>query len=512
MPLSSMAQNKTERPQLEPICRLPDLRAIEARHAGTPLMERAGLAAAETARGLLGAGRGRVVVLVGPGNNGGDALVVARWLRAWFFDVVAVFPGSAARLPPDAGAAHAAFIGAGGVTTHEPLAGTCDLIVDGLFGIGLTRPPAPAYAALIEWANRRGAPILALDIPSGLDAGTGVAFEPAIRAAATVTFLALKPGLLTADGIDLCGAISVNALGLDIERDTPRTGRRLAWDALARTLPHVLRRVSANVHKGTFGTLAIIGGADGMTGAPILAGRAAIKLGSGKTVLGFVSHERPAFDPLAPELMLRDADAALDGADAIVAGPGLSTGANARAVLERAIAAPAPLAVDADALNLLAQHPELRERLRERVHPTLATPHAGEAGRLLGTDAVSVNRDRLGAAEALAAALNASVVLKGAGSVLAYPGGGFDINASGGPALATAGSGDVLAGMLGAFLAQRIDPKTALRYAVCVHGAAADALVARGVGPLGVAASELADSARSLIGAAASRRSIKPFR
>jgi NAD(P)H-hydrate repair Nnr-like enzyme with NAD(P)H-hydrate dehydratase domain len=163
-------------------------------------------------------------------------------------------------------------------------------------------------------------------------------------------------------------------------------------------------------------------------------------------------------------------------------------------------------------LNLLAQHAELRERLRERVHPTLATPHAGEAGRLLGTDAVSVNRDRLGAAEALATALNASVVLKGAGSVLAYPGGRFDINASGGPALATAGSGDVLAGMLGAFLAQRMDPKTALRYAVCVHGAAADALVARGVGPLGIAASELADSARSLIGAAASRRSIKPFR
>ncbi|HYT98390.1 MAG TPA: NAD(P)H-hydrate dehydratase [Casimicrobiaceae bacterium] len=474
------------------------------------MMERAGSAAAEVARAMLGDRSGPVVVLAGPGNNGGDAFVVARWLRMWFHDVTAVFLGDAEKLPTDAAAAHDAFLHTGGATTRELPSMSAALIVDGLFGIGLRRAPTADYAALIEWANRSEAPTLALDIPSGLDADTGTAFSPAICADATATFLALKPGLLTGDGVDLCGAISIHALGIDIENET--TGRKLEWPVLSAALPAALRRDRRNVHKGTFGTLAIVGGAHGMVGAPLLAGRAAMKVGAGKVRIGFIALERPSVDVAALELMLADANAVIDEGDCLLIGPGLGTDAVALGFLERALAVSKPLVVDADALNLIAQHSRLRIALRQRQAPSLATPHPAEAARLLATDTAHVEADRLAAAEKLARELNASVVLKGAGSVLAYPDGSFDVNASGGPALATAGSGDVLAGMLGAFVAQQLDAKTALRYAVCLHGAAADALVARGIGPAGLVASELPDSARLLMAMAASGRHIEPLR
>ncbi|HEY3177935.1 MAG TPA: NAD(P)H-hydrate dehydratase [Casimicrobiaceae bacterium] len=461
-------------------------------------MERAGLAAAEVARSMLGDRVGPVVVLAGPGNNGGDAFVVARWLRAWFHDVVAVYRGDPEKLPPDAAAAHSAYRSAGGTTTRELPDVKAALIVDGLFGIGLRRPPTADHAALIEWANQSAAPILALDIPSGLDADTGSALGPTIDADATATFLALKPGLLTGNGIDLCGAISVHTLGLDIEQESAG-GCKLEWSALAAALPAALRRERRNVHKGTFGTLAIVGGAHGMVGAPLLAGRAAIKMGAGKVRIGFIALERPSVDLAALELMLADANAVVDEGDCLLIGPGLGTDSVALGFLERVLAVTKPLVVDADALNVISQHSRLRTALRERQASTFATPHSAEAARLLGSDTAHVEADRLAAAETLARELNASVVLKGAGSVLAYSDGSFDINASGGPALATAGSGDVLAGMLGAFVAQRLDAKTALRYAVCLHGAAADSLVTRGIGPTGLVSSELADSARALL-------------
>jgi ADP-dependent NAD(P)H-hydrate dehydratase / NAD(P)H-hydrate epimerase len=499
MPLSSVTLFTAESSQLQPVFRVAQLRALEARHGDVPMMERAGSAAAEVARAMLGDRSGPVVVLAGPGNNGGDAFVVARWLRMWFHDVIAVFLGDAEKLPTDAAAAHGAFLHAGGATTRDLPSMSAALIVDGLFGIGLRRAPTADYAALIEWANRSEAPTLALDIPSGLDADTGTAFSPAICADATATFLALKPGLLTGDGVDLCGAISVHALGIEIDEDARSAGRKLEWPALSAALPAALRRDRRNVHKGTFGTLAIVGGAHGMVGAPLLAGRAATKVGAGKVRIGFIALERPSVDFAALELMLADANAVIDEGDCLLIGPGLGTDAVALGFLERALAVSKPLVVDADALNLIALHSRLRIALRQRQAPTLATPHPAEAARLLGTDTAHVEADRLAAAETLARELNASVVLKGAGSVLAYPDGSFDVNASGGPALATAGSGDVLAGMLGAFVAQRLDAETALRYAVCLHGAAADALVARGIGPTGLVASEIADAARSLL-------------
>lgn len=488
---------------LDPIGRVADLREIERAAAAEPLMERAGLAAAGIAREMLVGCAPRVLVLAGPGNNGGDAFVVARTLKRWFFDVTVAFHGDAGKLAADAGAAHQAWIDSGAATLADwPDRGDWGLIVDGLFGIGLTRPVEGVAAEWITRANASGTRILALDIPSGLNADTGVAYQPTIRAHATATFIALKAGLLTADGPDHCGAISVHALGLNAAANT--RGRRVDWSSLGDALPEPLQRARSNVHKGSFGTLGIIGGNDGMVGAAILAGRAALHIGAGKIWVGLAASQRPAVDWLQPELMLKSVTEVLAaGPDALVVGPGIGTDDAARGALRRALTLQVPLVLDADALNLIGADPDLARAVAAREAPTAMTPHPAEAARLLSTGAAEVQVDRLSAALALAAKFRAAVVLKGAGSVLAFTDGAWAINASGNAGLASAGTGDVLAGMLGALLAQRIAMTDALEVAVCLHGAAADALVANGIGPAGLTASELAPVARRLLNAAA---------
>ncbi|MBK6600676.1 MAG: NAD(P)H-hydrate dehydratase [Betaproteobacteria bacterium] len=488
------------------IYRTRELRQIELDFAHLPLMERAGLAGAEIARQMIGDAGARVLVLAGPRNNGGDAFVVARWLREWFFDVTLAYRGDAAQLSTDAAAAYAAWIAAGGSAVGEiPPGWRGALIVDGLFGIGLARPLDGDYARWVEWANAAGAPILALDVPSGLDADTGRVAGPCIRAARTASFIALKPGLVTADGPDHCGEVAVLDLGLDLGAQAGG-GELVRWPDLACSLPDVLSRRRRNVHKGSFGTLGIIGGGDGMVGAALLAGRAALFTGAGKTLVGLTAAEAPRVDPTAPELMLRTAEAVLDAAvDALVCGPGLGTGDTAREWVRRALAVRAPLLLDADALNVLAADPALVALTRSRDHATLLSPHPGEAARLLGISGTAVQGDRLAAATTLAATLNAAVALKGVGTVIAAPDGGWQINASGNAGLASGGTGDTLSGFVGALLAQGIAGVDALRLAVCLHGAAADALVAAGEGPLGLTAGELPAAARALLNAAATR-------
>ncbi len=486
------------------ILRTRELRQVEQDYAHLPLMERAGLAAAHLAREMVGEAPARVLVLAGPRNNGGDAFVVARWLGEWFFDVTVAFRGDAAALSADAGAAFRAFVAAGGATVDDiPADWRGELVVDGLFGIGLARAIDGAYARWIEWANASRVPILALDVPSGLDADTGDAQGPCILAAKTASFISWKPGLLTGDGPDRCGEVVVLDLGLDLGA-TPGGGALLRWPELARELPAVLRRQRRNVHKGSFGTLGIIGGSSGMTGAALLAGRAALHTGAGKTLVGLLAGGELAFDPATPELMLREAEAVLEAPlEALVCGPGLGSGERAVALVRRALARPVPLLLDADALNLIAATPALAVLAHDRACPTLVTPHPGEAARLLGVARDEVQRDRLAAAAELAQRLRASVALKGAGTVLAHPDGRFGINASGNSGLASGGTGDTLAGFVGALLAQGIAGPDALALAVCLHGAAADALVARGEGPLGLTAGELPIIARRLLNAAA---------
>ena len=494
------APTSSHQPALRPVYRTSEIRALEARFAAEGLMERAGAAAAEVASAMLAARSGPVVILAGPGNNGGDGFVAGRLLRAGFHEVIVVFAGDPARLPGDAASAHAALLAAGGSTQSTLPTSRPALVIDALFGLGFDRTlPAP-YAAFVRWANEQSAPTLALDIPTGLRADTGIATAPAIRAAATLTFLGLKPGLLTAEGPDLCGEISVHTLGIDASAHDAAEGRLLEWPALAAHLPEAYSRRLNAVHKGTFGTVGVIGGRSGMIGAALLAGRAALRCGAGKVRVGFVAKDLPSVDPFAPELMLSDARQVLDAdADVWVVGCGMGTEDAAKEALRDVIAAKSAVLLDADALNLLATDGKLKRSVRSRDASTIVTPHPAEAARLLDTTVAAVQRDRLAAAQSIAHELHAHVVLKGTGTVIAHPDKQFDINGSGNPGLAFAGSGDGLAGMLGACLAQDRDAATATRIGVCLHGAAADALVDRGIGPIGISGAELIDAARDLL-------------
>lgn len=471
-----------------PILQAQALRAIETAHAAAtpPLMERAGAAAARSALDLLD---GPVLIVAGPGNNGGDAFVVARRLKAAGHAPTVLFAGNPEKLPADARAAHAAWLTCGGTCLGAYPPGEYGLIIDGLFGIGLTRPIDGAYADWIARMNASGTPILALDVPSGLNAQTGQATGPVVHAARTVTFIALKPGLLTADGPDLCGEITACDLDLAVAPDGA-----LISPALFRACLQPRRR---NSHKGSYGSVAIVGGAPGMAGAALLAGRAARRLGAGRVHLGML--ERLAVDPVQPELMLRDPEHALRLATVLAIGPGLGQSQEAGALLVRALDSGLPLVIDADGLNLLAQEQAFMRKCAASPAPSLLTPHPAEAGRLLGTTADAVQADRLAAALELARRFDAHVALKGCGTIVAAPDGRWFVNATGNPGLASAGSGDVLTGMLAALLAQGWPPPEAMLCAVHLHGAAADACAANGCGPIGLTAGELIDPARNIL-------------
>jgi hydroxyethylthiazole kinase-like uncharacterized protein yjeF len=254
-----------------------------------------------------------------------------------------------------------------------------------------------------------------------------------------------------------------------------------------------------NFHKGMAGSLGIFGGAAGMTGAALLAGRAALKLGTGRVYVGLLDEKSPAVDVNCLELMLRHPDEALgEELDAMVVGPGLGQGERAETLVGAALASDIPCVLDADALNLLSENNDLRKACARRSAETLLTPHPAEAARLLGSSTQAVQADRVKAARALSGNLNAHVVLKGNGSIVAARDGHWFINSSGNSGMAAAGMGDVLAGMLGALLAQRYTGESALVLGVHLHGAAADARVAAGAGPVGLAASELIEPARRL--------------
>jgi hydroxyethylthiazole kinase-like uncharacterized protein yjeF len=365
-------------------------------------------------------------------------------------------------------------------------------VIDGLFGIGLGRDLAGAHATLVEYANRQRCPVLALDIPSGLHADTGRVLGCAVRATHSITFIALKPGLLTLDGPDHCGEVVVADLNLPVAKLVAPS----AWVAGPELFANLLKPRPRNFHKGMAGSVAILGGAVGMSGAALLAGRAALKLGAGRVYVGLLD-DKISLDAQNLELMLRHPDDALgQDLDALVVGPGLGQGERAGTLVGAALASDLPCVLDADALNLIAEDPGLRQACARRSADTLLTPHPAEAARLLAAHTADVQADRVKAAKMLSGNLNAHVLLKGNGSILVARDGHWFINASGNPGMASAGMGDVLAGMLGALLAQRFSGESALVLGVHLHGAAADALVREGTGPVGLTASELIDAAR----------------
>jgi hydroxyethylthiazole kinase-like uncharacterized protein yjeF len=461
-------------------------------------MERAGAAAAEFARSLCGDTAKAVLVIAGPGNNGGDAFEAALHLKRWFFRVTVVFAGKREKLPADARAALDKWETAGGTLLESiPKETRFDFAVDGLFGIGLERPLAGAFAALVEALNALGVPILALDIPSGINADTGAVMGRAVHAQHTITFIAHKPGLLTLDGPDHAGEIRLDALGLDPARLLEPEGTILGADILSRAIAPRAR----NFHKGRAGSVGVLGGAAGMVGAAVIAGRAALKCGSGRVYLGLLTPRPPGVDYAQPELMLRSPGAVLERGlvDVLLVGPGMGKGASAARTLRTALALPVPVALDADALNLIAAQRSLAAAVGKRKAPTIMTPHPAEAARLLGEPISKVQADRVASARTLAKRYRCLVLLKGNGSVIAGPGGTFWINTSGNPGMASAGMGDALGGMVAALCAQGAAPLQALLAGTYLHGAAADALVAEGCGPIGITATEVLDRARVLL-------------
>ena len=482
-----------------------NIRQIEAAAATLPLMQRAGKAAAELAASICLDRQAPILILAGPGNNGGDAFEASRLLRERFFDTCVVFAGNADKLPADAADAFRRFTEAGGTTTPAIPDNThWSLVIDGLFGIGLARKIRGPFSNMIAQANalarHNACPLLALDCPSGLNADTGTRQEICIRASHTITFIAGKPGLYTADGPDFAGEISTATLDLDPSHFAASTTDISPGEIVTRDhFSDQLRPRNRNSHKGQFGDAGILGGATSMAGAALLAARAALRLGSGRVYLGLIDDTAPAFDPFQPELMIRSPERLLaTELTALACGPGLGDDIiDAISLLEEACRLDIPLVLDADALNGMAEHGEIRIAVATRTAPTLLTPHPAEAARLLDCSTRHVQNDRMAAAHSLATQFSAHIVLKGCGTVMATPDGAWFINTSGNPGLATAGSGDVLTGFVVALLAQGWPMQQALLAAVHLHGCAADQLVARQIGPIGLTAGELIDSART---------------
>jgi ADP-dependent NAD(P)H-hydrate dehydratase / NAD(P)H-hydrate epimerase len=456
-----------------PLFRAADIRIIEAHwqaeHPGTALMERAGLAAAEWAGTLARETGEPVLVLAGPGNNGGDALMAACLLAERGSRVIVVSEADPARLPADAARAWAAWHARGGTVQSElPLGQRYSLVIDGLFGVGLQRDVGGASARWIDQVNSMDCPKLALDVPSGLDADSGRVRGRALRADYTLSFLGLKPGLLTADGPDCVGELRLDTLGIAPDSLPATPGIALTHLESRHRLPPRVR----NSHKGLYGHLGIIGGAPGMVGACLIAGRAALQQGAGSVTLG-VLDARIAVDYGEPRLMFAAPEALVDARlDVLAIGPGLGLDARAHALLDTALAAPCALMLDADALTLLASDLTLAERAAQRSAPTLLTPHPGEAARLLGILPGDVQRSRIDAAQQLSARYRAHIALKGAGTVIAHPDGRYAINTRGGPWLAQAGAGDRLTGMVAALQGQGMAAGDALEAACWLHGSA----------------------------------------
>ncbi|GAB3431560.1 NAD(P)H-hydrate dehydratase [Massilia solisilvae] len=484
------------------------IRAIE--HAAAAalgegvLMQRAGQAAARFALDLLGEHRKLPVLLVaGPGNNGGDALETAANLREAGVEALVLYlPGEAA---PSAETARAlARAQASGVRFIDALPDHAQLglVVDGLFGIGLARQLQGRHAELALRLDTFGCPVLALDVPSGLDADTGAVVgvnddRVAVSATHTITFIGDKPGLHTCDGRDHAGIVRVDDLGIERHHFVAPDARLNAVDMFASDL--ALARRPQNTHKGSFGDVVIVGGAHGMAGAPVLAARAALLAGAGRV---FVAALDPglAYDSVHPELMFRDAVSFDFSGRTVVAGPGMGDAPAARRLLFKVIDSDSPLVLDADALNQLAGDADLQGKLAQRKAPTVLTPHPLEAARLLGVTSAVVQADRVEAARELAGRFDATIVLKGSGTVIAEnEANGVAINTTGNPGLATAGTGDVLSGVCGALLTQGWSAGTAALGAVWMHGAAADALVEQGIGPIGLTAGELPGAIRSIL-------------
>lgn len=468
-----------------------EMRAANQLGADT-LMKRAGAAAAELIMKRLedaGVEQRRVTLLVGPGNNGGDALACACELREKGAVVNVVLPGGRRPTSALALAQLERWTQAGGTTYDDPyMTEKADCVVDGLFGTGLAKPITGDYLDAVLWFNERQALKVSLDIPSGLNPVTGhwTGSYPGCSADVTITFLCVKSGLYMCEGADAAGEIVLNELDVSVPLSPLSV---IGTDEF----PRVLRPRVKNSHKGDYGSVAVIGGTDGMIGASILAARAALISGAGRVTLECRAEHAPHVDMVSPEIMFATKPVNLEDFDALVLGCGLGTSAEAKARVIEALNCQKPLILDADALNIIAADIKLQDMVLARRAPTVLTPHPGEAARLLRRDTAGVTADRVAACRELAVQTGAIVVLKGAGTVISMRSSRTWINPTGSPMLATGGSGDVLAGMIGAMFAQGYDMVESVLAAVYFHGLSAEGLEA------GFTAGEIAPNAMALV-------------
>ncbi|MDP1691298.1 MAG: NAD(P)H-hydrate dehydratase [Burkholderiaceae bacterium] len=447
------------------------------------LMQRAGLAVARLAAAVAPHAR-RIWIAAGPGNNGGDGFEAAHHLQRAGWQVRVTALGDATRRPADAAASLARAQAAGVMIESSLPAGlTCDIAIDALLGLGRMRSEG-AIADALRLFNGHGGPRLAVDLPSGLDADHGHGMgEIAARASDTLSLLTLKPGLFTAQGRDTAGAVWFDDLGCSniAGHVPPHAWLGGADAALQVRVPRCQAR-----HKGSFGDVLVVGGASAMTGAALLAGRAALAAGAGRVYVSAIDKAAPGLDLLWPELMFRpgfwrEPSAALASGTVVC---GCGGGDAIREALPTLLTRAARLVLDADALNAIAADSALQALLTARTgrgQASVLTPHPLEAARLAGAaSAAMVQADRLRYAEQLATRFGCVVLLKGSGSVIAAPQQPTLINASGNARLASAGTGDVLAGWLGglwaAAQAQCVipEPQRVAAAAAWLHGKAAE--------------------------------------
>lgn len=462
---------------------------------GAELMERAGTRAFHWMRQRWPR-LGEVLVICGVGNNGGDGFVLARQARSAGLRVRLLLLGEPEKLKGDALSMADAWQASGGeIEPFAALPGKPDLIVDAILGTGLEREVTGLWATAIDEINRHQAPVFSIDIPSGLNADSGRIMGCAAEAAATLSFIGLKQGMFTGRGPDCCGEIAFDALDLPARVYARQllSARRIDWPkSSARLAPR-----QRTAHKGDFGHLLVIGGAPGYPGAIRLAAEAAARSGAGLVTVATHRDHVATMNLGRPELMCRAVDGMDDlapliqRASAIALGPGLGMSEWGERVYLAASGSGLPMVLDADGLNWLVRHPARRDN-------RVLTPHPGEAARLLGTTSGEIQADRFAAVRELQARYGGVVVLKGAGSLIgdgtAHP---PALCSQGNPGMATGGSGDLLTGIIGAFLAQAFALREAVELGVCLHAAAGDR--AAEDGEIGMLAGDLLPELRYLL-------------
>lgn len=436
----------------------------------------------------------RIVAVCGLGNNGGDGYVIARLAAEAGLEVGVLQVGDPQRLQGDALRARRLLDATSVVVLPFDVRALsdADLIVDALLGTGLKGEPRGEWREAIEAINSADKPVLAVDIPSGLDADTGCMQGAAVRAALTVTFIGLKQGMYTADGPDHCGVIQFNDLG--VPREVFNRVAAAASRIELKDLPRLPAR-QRNSHKGDYGRVLVIGGEHGMAGALRLCGEAALRVGAGLVYLATRVAHAAVISAQRPELLCYGVEqpgqlaSLLERTDMIAIGPGLGQSEWALQLLARVLDTELPLVVDADALNLLALYPLRRDNW-------VLTPHPGEAARLLKTNTAEIQSDRFTAATELQKCYGGVVVLKGAGTMIVAEQ-GVQVCSAGNPGMASAGMGDVLTGVIAGLIAQGLGLEEATRLGVCLHAAAGDKVAEQG--ERGLIASDLLPWLRPLL-------------